>query len=90
MNELNPQIQEKLKVFLVSPNLLTGLICFNKTIIGTHKEEILKTILDEIHKNKYGKELLNLFSIDRLVPFEESHLTSLSKIMNNNKRTNEK
>ena len=83
MNELNPQVKEQLQVFTSSPRLLTGLLCFNKNIIGTPKEEKLRIMLNEIHKSKYGKQLLELFSIGRLIPFSEEHIESLKKLMNN-------
>lgn len=81
VSELNPQINRQITILDKSPRLLTGIICFNKNIIGTSKEELLISILDNLHKNDYGRQLLNLFSVDKLVPYDREHLESLIQIV---------
>ncbi len=82
ISKLNPQTKERLKIIKSSPGLLAGIICYNNNIIGTDKEEILDSIPDNLHNNESGIQLLSLFSIDKLVSFNENHVQSLIQISN--------
>ena len=81
VSELNPQIAENLIIIEESPSLLTGLICFNESIIGTQKEKVLIKALESLHNNYYGKQLLDLYSIEQLIPFDEKHLINVINLM---------
>lgn len=79
--ELNPQLKAELRIIETSPSILTGVICLNKSILGSKKEVVLLRALKSLHSNHYGKQLLDLYGIDHLVPYEETHIKTITDIM---------
>lgn len=73
LKEINPQIEKKLKIIYESPSFLLGLSCFNG---NSNPSEIkkLSEIVTNLHTDSYGKQLLDLFIADKLVPFKEEYL----------------
>ena len=72
--EINPQIKNQLKVIYRSPALILGVSCFNEGTITPENRKLMTEILSTLNTDVYGKQLLNLFSTDRLVPFKEEYL----------------
>lgn len=79
--ELNPQITKQMKIIETSPRLLSGIICFNKSILGTKKETVLVKAIENLHLNYYGRQLLDLYFIDKMVPYKEEHLISINNML---------
>ena len=74
LKEINPQIEKQLKVIYRSPSLILAVSCFNENIITPEKKKLMTDILLNLHTDVYGKQLLNLFSTDKLVPYKEEYL----------------
>jgi ABC-type phosphate/phosphonate transport system substrate-binding protein len=73
MVELNPQVGKELKTVLISPHLLPSLVFFRPGFNPEIKKGIRQAIL-ELHHDAYGKQILMLFKLDRIVPFERIYM----------------
>ena len=74
MKELNPAILNNLKILNTSDYFVLGLGCLNKKKMDSDNYKLLKDIILTLHENEYGKQLLNLFNAQKLVPFKEEYL----------------
>lgn len=74
MVELNPQVGETLVIQRVSPGFLRGLICIRK---GYGYRDLAKRSFAELHSDPSGRQLLALFRVDKLIPFDPSYLESV-------------
>jgi ABC-type phosphate/phosphonate transport system substrate-binding protein len=79
LSELNPALKEKVTILQSSEYILLGLGCLNKNKKDTEIFKILKDIVPKLHTNEYGKQLINLFNADQLVPYEEEYLQNYLK-----------
>ncbi len=79
--ELNPQLRRDLVVLAQSEPMLEGLICLNR--IGwdsTDQREALLASLPQTHADPAGRQILTLFRIEKLVPFESRQLDSVAAL----------
>ncbi len=80
MVELNPQIGKELMVLSNSDKLLYAVLCFHKYLNAEVKKSIMKRAFS-LHTTPAGKQILTLFHIDSIVPFNPSVLdTSVALI----------
>ena len=81
MKELNPQVGQTLQVVAESEPFADVVVCV--AIRGWESEKLrADTIksLGELHLQPTGQQILTLFKIDRMVPFEESQLDTIRKL----------
>jgi ABC-type phosphate/phosphonate transport system substrate-binding protein len=82
MNELNPQIGERLSALESSPAYLIAVICFSKNFTNDlHRKYFMESALD-IHKTTSGKQLMTLMKIDKLVPYNDDYLNTYKELLN--------
>lgn len=88
MKELNPQLGSRLQVVAASEPCVDNVICLSRRGWGTEKrkEDTLRS-LGELHQNPVGQQILSLFKVAKLVPFEEGHLDSVRKLWRANERS---
>lgn len=81
MRELNPQVGEQLAPRLRSDRLLDGLVCLATEGWPSpqQRQDVLDTLLN-LSQDPAGRQLLTLFRIDVLVPFQEHHLESVRQL----------
>jgi len=77
--ELNPQLGVQLRVLDRSPDVLGSVICFSSRIDPRTRAQLLES-LAELHLRPLGQQLLSVFRVDRLIPFEEQHLAGTRKL----------
>lgn len=80
-SELNPQLRRDLVVLAQSEPMLEGLICLNR--IGwdsPDQREALLASLPQTHADPAGRQILTLFRIEKLVPFEPHQLESVTAL----------
>jgi ABC-type phosphate/phosphonate transport system substrate-binding protein len=70
MAELNPQIGEILEVLILSPSFCRGPVCARKDFLEEYGDRLQKSLLS-LQMDPQGQQLLRLFHVDGLVPFEE-------------------
>jgi ABC-type phosphate/phosphonate transport system substrate-binding protein len=71
--ELNPQIPNKIKIIKVSKPLLFGVVHFMNKNLDKEREKLVYDTLLELDKDAYGKQLLNMFNVDKIVPYKEEY-----------------
>lgn len=76
MVELNPQLGEQLRVLAKSPGYCYGLICARPDIYLKYRD-LMDEGLSAFEDTPQGRQLTTVFKLDRLVPFEASHLESV-------------
>ena len=80
MSELNPQVGKELKAIATSPGFLTGVICFRRDFYAQYKDH-LDDSLRSLHTDPQGKQILTLFRVNQLIPFEPSHLETVDALL---------
>jgi phosphonate transport system substrate-binding protein len=85
MNELNPQIGERIEALASSPSYLIAVICFSKNFSNElHKKYFMESALG-IHKTVSGKQLMTVMKIDKLVPYKDEYLNTYIELLNDYK-----
>jgi phosphonate transport system substrate-binding protein len=84
MSELNPQLGRQLRILERSPGFATGIIAVRKDIRNPARDALVET-LKEMDLDPKGKQLLTLFRINRLVSYKPEHLSSVEKVLRENK-----
>lgn len=79
MAELNPQLQRELLILEESPPILNCIIAFREGISSSRKELFLK-ILGSLDQSTEGQQLLTLFKMTRLVPYQHFYLVPVEKL----------
>jgi hypothetical protein len=80
MTELNPQIGRELGIVAESPDLGGGVIAFRKDYSETHKETV-REALTTLHADPKGRQLLTLFQLQRLVPYQPGYFDTMETLI---------
>jgi ABC-type phosphate/phosphonate transport system substrate-binding protein len=70
LSELNPQLKKQLKILLRSDNLIFGVISFDGRSKDKKRKEFMLDVLKTLHEENYGKQLLNLFTVEKIIPIK--------------------
>lgn len=81
MKELNPQVGKGVQILKASEPLADALLCLRSSTWSSEpfKEDLVK-ILSELHKEPVGQQILTLFKVSQLLPFEEKQLETVKKL----------
>ena len=82
MSELNPQVERTLTTLAVTDRLADVLVLQRET--DWESEDLKRDIADaltDLHLNPDGHQMLTLFRIRRLMPFEDSFLDTARQLM---------
>ncbi len=71
--ELNPEIQKKIKIIEVSKALLFGVVHFMNKNSDKKREKLVYDTLLDLDKDAYGKQLLSMFNVEKIVPYREEY-----------------
>jgi phosphonate transport system substrate-binding protein len=80
MAELNPQLRRDLKVLATSPAFCQGPICVRKDVLEEWGH-LLSDVLTTLHLEPEGRQLLTLFRIEQLVPFDDAYLEPTARLL---------
>jgi phosphonate transport system substrate-binding protein len=80
MVELNPQLEQELTVLAVSPKLLEFVTCF-PTDGDPEKRAIMEEGGLNLHTYPRGRQILTLFGVGQVVPFDPAFLTSVKALL---------
>lgn len=81
MKDLNPQVGKGVQVVMASEALADGLICLrNENWSSEEFKRDMIEILGELHVEPAGQQILTLFKVSQLLPFQEAHLDSVKKL----------
>jgi len=82
MCELNPKLKKEFNILEVSPALLFGVLCFDKKNTDKERENFIYEILTTMHNDIDGQQFLNLFSLEKIIPYKEVYLTKFLELYN--------
>ena len=85
MVELNPQLSRKLMVLATSPAFCQTLVCLSPNLEAEY-ERLTIDRFQEIHTEALGRQILTLFRVERLVPFDPSYIEGASAIYEESQR----
>lgn len=80
MIELNPQLSN-LKPVVISKPLVSGVTCLNR--FGWTSDSFRKNVIlamEELHLSPTGQQILTLFKMDQLSPYERHHLDTMRSL----------
>ena len=80
MIELNPQLTN-LKPVVISQPLVSGVTCLNR--FGWTSDSFRKNVIlamEELHLSPAGQQILTLFKMDQLSPYERHHLDTMRSL----------
>ena len=80
MVELNPQIGEATAELYSSPGYCRSLLCLRPDIYQEHRGLLEESLL-ALHRQTRGRQILRLFHLDRLIPFEPKHLDAAASLV---------
>ncbi len=75
MAELNPQLRKQIRIIEETAPMATGVICIRRSCDQRQREQ-LKDILETLDRSVEGKQLLTLFRMSGLIPYDPSYLES--------------
>lgn len=83
MSELNPQVGKGLVITAVSDSYVESVTCISKSgWTSPRAREAIMQAMAELHLEPNGRQILELFKLDQLVPFKEEYLDSARKLRN--------
>jgi phosphonate transport system substrate-binding protein len=83
MTELNPQIGKQLQTVASSPAFLPAILSIRPDYEATSKKALIES-LGNLHLEPRGHQILTMFKVDRLVPFQHSYLNSARDLLKRN------
>ena len=81
ISELNPQLKRDLKIIYSSPYLVATIACTNKNVEDPELQKVAYDILLNLHTEPFGRQLLDLFRVEKLIPYKEEYLTEYLKLL---------
>lgn len=78
--ELNPKIKTEAVIVLKSKPFPNALFCFDGRNKDEKRKNFLLKYLQELHKNNYGKQVLTLYMVDKLIPFKQEYLDNILEL----------
>ncbi|MDP6779179.1 MAG: PhnD/SsuA/transferrin family substrate-binding protein [Candidatus Latescibacteria bacterium] len=81
MVELNPQLGSELVVLATSPWLCYAIVCARTAVFELRLKGLLAESLISLHEDPEGRQLLTLFQVDRLLPFDPNHLQAFTTLL---------
>ena len=89
MVELNPQLGSELVVLAKSPWLCYAIVCARTEVFETRLKNYLAESLLSLHEDPEGRQLLTLFHVGRLVPFDNKHIRALGDLLGRHRQLTE-
>lgn len=90
MQELNPQVGQKLKCILISDRFMPGFICYVSSVGDEQFKRHFCSSTVKLHEHNAGRQLLTLLKIGKVVPFKEQYLDSFRNLIKEHRKINSK
>ncbi len=81
ISELNPQINEDLNIIAESAPIAIGLGCINALEKDPDRINFVTRLVFNLHKTNYGKQILDFFATDQIVPFKPEYMKEFLRLM---------
>jgi phosphonate transport system substrate-binding protein len=81
MSELNPQVGSNLVAIAVSEPFLETVTCISRSgwVSDRERQDLIQAIAD-LHLEPNGRQILELFKLDQMVPFKNEYLNTARKL----------
>jgi ABC-type phosphate/phosphonate transport system substrate-binding protein len=79
--ELNPSIKKEASILKISEPYIRAIFCFDGRSKDEERKKFLSDYIANLHLGAYGKQLTELYMINRLVPFKESYLENIIELL---------
>jgi phosphonate transport system substrate-binding protein len=80
MTELNPQLGKDLDLLAFSPAVVPSVLCVRPDYEPDLKQALIEG-LGTLHEEPRGQQILVMFKVDRLVPFQTAFLESAQQLL---------
>ena len=80
MCELNPQVEKQTRILEISEPLLFGIVFFDTKSKDKEREKFVYDTMIDLDKDIYGKQLLDLLSIEKVIPYKEEYWKNFLKL----------
>ena len=91
MSDLNPQVGLQLQTVATSPLYVSSILCLSRKGWPSEQyREDISLVLRDLHLEPAGRQILMLFKVERLEPFNENDLASLRELRVKYKRLSPK
>ncbi|HOP41698.1 MAG TPA: PhnD/SsuA/transferrin family substrate-binding protein, partial [Geobacteraceae bacterium] len=77
---LNPQLKKQLLVIAESRSLIGDISCIPASI-NPKLRHAMENAAAHLHENTTGKQMIALFHIDRVIPFDSSYISGLEELL---------
>ena len=71
--ELNPQLKKTLRILDRSNPIIFGAIAFDGRSDDKKRKDFMYDILIDLHKDSYGKQMFDLFMVDKVIPLKKEY-----------------
>ena len=78
--ELNPQLEHELVALRTSPHMLPVITCIPYYVAATRRQQLIDIML-QIDKTPQGKQIMTLFGIDGVKPFDPELLEPIERLI---------
>jgi hypothetical protein len=75
--ELNPKIKQETEIIQSSEPMVRALFCFDSRNKNTERKEFLLDYMQKLHKSNYGKQVLSIYLVNKLIPFKQEYLDNI-------------
>jgi ABC-type phosphate/phosphonate transport system substrate-binding protein len=82
MCELNPKIKLDTEILFKSKPIVRALFCFDGRNKDTERKTFLLDYLQNLHHNNYGKQVLSLYMVNRIIPYKPEYLITVIDLYN--------
>jgi ABC-type phosphate/phosphonate transport system substrate-binding protein len=80
VGEMNPQVARDVVALARSPGLVHGVVCFNRQI-AAESRRLLMTGLEQMSTSAAGRQILTLFRINQLPPYDTSQVANVVEML---------
>lgn len=77
---LNPQIKKQANILFESKTLVFGTLSFDPRNKDKDREKFVYETLTTMHNDIDGKQFLDLFNVDKIIPYKEEYWEEFSKL----------
>lgn len=78
--ELNPKVKQETEIILKSKPIVRSLFCADGKRKDQERKDFLYDYLKRVHKSNYGKQVLSLYMVTRLLPYKQEYLNNILEL----------
>jgi len=77
LSELNPQIKNQIQILVISKPFIRAIFCFDGRNKDEKRKKFLNDYMSQIHKGTYGRQITELYMVDKLIAFKKEYLDNI-------------